>query len=156
MKSRGRSISAKERLKIGKERRYNLESYLGIISQAVESGNHNEVIKIVKEALTNGVPPLEILERGLVPGVQALGKLFKDGEVYLPEILISTRAMDRGVHELKPYLGTTEVYNKGTVVLGTVVGDLHDIGKNLVRLMLASNGFNVIDLGDRVSLVGHD
>ncbi|MFW6150200.1 MAG: cobalamin B12-binding domain-containing protein, partial [Chloroflexota bacterium] len=85
------------------------------------------------------------------PGIQALGKLFKDGQVYLPEILISVRAMDKGVQELKPYFGDVSIRRKGTIVLGTVEGDLHDIGKNLVRLMLESGGFTVEDLGVDVS-----
>jgi len=128
-----------------------LESYLGTISRAVEKGDDKQVLKIVRAALTGGVPPIDILEKGLVPGIQALGKLFKEGQAYLPEILISTRAMNRGVEELRPYLAGTNIYNKGTVVLGTVEGDLHDIGKNLVKLMLKSNGFNVADLGTDVS-----
>jgi len=124
-----------------------MESYLGNISRAVENGDDKQVIKIVKEALASGLPPIDILEKGLVPGIQALGKLFRDGQAYLPEILISVRAMKRGVDELKPCLAGTNIYNKGTVVLGTVEGDLHDIGKNIVKLMLESNGLNVIDLG---------
>ena len=128
-----------------------MESYLGTISRAVESGDDKQVIKIIGEALTNNVPAIDILEKGLVPGIQALGKLFKEGQAYLPEILISTRAMNRGVEELRPYLADTNIYNKGTVVLGTVEGDLHDIGKNLVKLMLESNGFKVADVGIDVS-----
>ena len=121
------------------------------ISLAVEQGDDKLIVKIVKEALASRVPPLDILQKGLVPGIQALGKLFKDGQVYLPEILISCRAMDRGVEELKPYLADTNIHDKGTVVLGTVEGDLHDIGKKLVRLMLGCNGFRVEDLGVDVS-----
>jgi len=128
-----------------------LESYFGTISQAVESGDDKQVVKIVKEALVSNVPPIDILERGLVPGIHTLGKLFKEGQAYLPEILISTRAMNRGVDALKPYLASTDIHRKGTVVLGTVEGDLHDIGKNLVKLMLECNGFNVVDLGIDVS-----
>jgi len=128
-----------------------LEGYLGTISRAVERGDDKQVIKIVKEALSTSMSPSDILERGLVPGIQALGKLFKDGEVYLPEVLLSCRAMDGGVEQLKPYLVDTNMHNKGTVVLGTVEGDLHDIGKNLVRLMLECNGFSVKDLGVDVS-----
>jgi len=128
-----------------------LESYLDTIYLAVETGDDKKVTKIVKEALASSVAPLDVLERGLVPGIQALGKLFKDGQVYLPEILISCRAMDRGVEQLKPYLAGIDIHNKGTVVLGTVEGDLHDIGKKLVRLMLESNGFSVEDLGVDVS-----
>ena len=128
-----------------------MESYLGTISRAVESGDDKQVVQVVGKALTNGVPAIDILEKGLVPGIQALGKLFKEGQVYLPEVLISTRAMNRGVEELKPYLAGTDIQYKGTVVLGTVEGDLHDIGKNLVKLMLESNGFKVADVGIDVS-----
>jgi 5-methyltetrahydrofolate--homocysteine methyltransferase len=120
---------------------------LKAISQAVESGDDKQVVRIAKDALKKGISAVDILEKGLVPGIQELGKLFKDGQVYLPEILISTRAMNRGVEELKPYLAGADIHKKGTVVIGTVEGDLHDIGKNLVKLMLESNGFNVVDLG---------
>jgi len=119
----------------------------GALSQSVQDGDHKKVVQTVREALENGMRAVDILEKGLVPGVQALGRLFKDGKVYLPEILISTRAMTRGLEELQPHLGRADIYNKGTVVLGTVEGDLHDIGKNLVGVMLGSNGFNVVDLG---------
>lgn len=128
-----------------------LGSYGETISRAVERGDDKQVIKIVRKALANGVSALDILEAGLVPGIQALGKLFRHGEAYLPEVLLSCRAMDRGVDELKPYLSDTNMHNKGTVVLGTVEGDLHDVGKNLIRLMLACNGFSVKDLGVDVS-----
>jgi 5-methyltetrahydrofolate--homocysteine methyltransferase len=129
-----------------------VENYLGNISRAVEKGDDKQVIKIVKEALTSGVAPLDLLEKGLVPGIQALGKLFRDGQAYLPEILLSTRAMDGGVKHLKPYLAGTSMHIKGTVVLGTVEGDLHDIGKNLVKMMLKCNGFSVKDLGIDISV----
>ena len=128
-----------------------MESDLSAISRAVEKGDDEQVLKLVKEALAGGVPAIDILEKGLVPGIQVLGKLFKDGQVYLPEILISTRAMNRGVDELRPHLAAADIYSKGTVVLGTVEGDLHDIGKNLVKLMLESNGFKVADAGIDVS-----
>jgi 5-methyltetrahydrofolate--homocysteine methyltransferase len=128
-----------------------LKSNLDAISQAVQDGDDKQTVGLVKKALAGGTPAIDILEKGLVPGVQVLGELFKDGQVYLPEILISTRAMNMGVEELKPHLGDIDIYTKGTVVLGTVEGDLHDIGKNLVGLMLTSNGFNVIDAGVDVS-----
>ncbi len=121
------------------------------LSQAVQEGDDKKVIQLVKEALAEGLPAVDILEKGLVPGVQALGQLFKDGQVYLPEILISTRAMNKGLEELQPHLGGADIHQKGTVVLGTVAGDLHDIGKNLVGMMLGSNGFNVVDAGVDVS-----
>ncbi len=124
-----------------------MPKHLQALSRAVESGDDKQVVALAREALKKGVPALDILEKGLVPGIQELGKLFKEGQVYLPEILISTRAMNRGVEELKSFLAGTEIHKRGTVVIGTVEGDLHDIGKNLVKLMLESNGFNVVDLG---------
>jgi 5-methyltetrahydrofolate--homocysteine methyltransferase len=117
------------------------------LSKAVETGDDKKVMELIKAELEKGTAPLDVLEKGLVPGVQALGQLFKDGQVYLPEILISVRAMNKGVAELKPLLAGTEVHTKGTVVLGSVEGDLHDIGKNLVRMMLESSGFKVVDMG---------
>jgi len=124
-----------------------MNNYSDGLSQAVQTGDDKKVVQLVKEALAEGLPATDILEKGLVPGVQALGQLFKDGEVYLPEILISIRAMNRGLEELQPHLAGTDIHTKGTVVLGTVEGDLHDIGKNLVGMMLSSNGFNVVDVG---------
>jgi len=125
--------------------------FSNVISQAVQDGDDKKVVQLVKEALAEHLPAMDILEKGLVPGVRALGQLFKDGQVYLPEILISTRAMNRGLEVLKPHLADADIHQKGTVVLGTVEGDLHDIGKNLVRMMLDSNGFNVVDAGVDVS-----
>ncbi len=117
------------------------------ISDAVQNGDDQLVVKLVKEALRQGTPATIILDSGLVPGIQRLGELFQDGEVFLPEVLISCRAMDRGVDEVKPFLSAAEVHKKGRVIIGTVEGDLHDIGKNIVRLMLECGGFEVIDLG---------
>ena len=117
------------------------------LANAVQNGDDDEAVQMVKEALAEGVPALKILDEALVPGIQQLGELFKDGEVFLPEVLIACRAMDRGVSELKPYLTSGEVHKKGKVIIGTVEGDLHDIGKNIVRLMLECAGFDVVDLG---------
>ena len=128
-----------------------MTDFSNVISQAVQDGDDKKVVQLVKEALAEHLPAMDILEKGLVPGVRALGQLFKDGQVYLPEILISTRAMNRGLEVLKPHLADADIHQKGTVVLGTVEGDLHDIGKNLVRMMLDSNGFNVVDAGVDVS-----
>ena len=122
-----------------------------ILSQAVQNGDDKQVVQTVKGGIKSGLPAMDILEKGLVPGVRALGQLFKDGQVYLPEILISTRAMNKGLEELEPHLAGTNIHKKGTVILGTVEGDLHDIGKNLVGMMLGSNGFNVVDAGVDVS-----
>jgi len=120
------------------------------IAQGVEKGDDKKVVELVTQAVKSGMPALQILDKGLVPGIQALGKCFKEGTAYLPEVLIATRAMNRGVEVLKPQLANVKVQSKGTVVIGTVEGDMHDIGKNLVRLMLESNGFTVDDLGNDV------
>ena len=128
-----------------------MTNFSSVLSQAVQGGDDKKVVQLVKEALAEGVPAMDILEKGLVPGVQALGQLFKDGQAYIPEILISSRAMNKGLEELQPYLAGVDIHKKGTIVLGTVEGDLHDIGKTLVGMMLGSNGFNIVDLGVDVS-----
>ena len=128
-----------------------MADYLATIAEGVQNGNEKLVTQTVDEALGAGVEPGEILSRGLVTGIQALGRLFKDGQVYLPEILISARAMRSGTEKLKPHLADKDIQKKGTVVVGTVEGDMHDIGKNLVKMMLESNGYEVHDLGVDVS-----
>ena len=120
---------------------------LATISQAVQDGDAEKAGQSVTEALSNNVRANDILDKGLVAGIQALGTRFKNGEAYLPEILISVRAMKRGVELVRPHLNPEEAREQGTVVLGTVEGDLHDIGKNLVKMLLEGNGFRVIDLG---------
>ncbi len=105
----------------------------------------------VKAAVAAGDSPADVLSEGLIPGMQELGDLFKDGQAFLPEILISVRAMKMGLDELQPRLVGQAPLGKGTVVLGTVEGDLHDIGKNLVGMLLRGNGFDVVDLGVDVS-----
>ena len=124
-----------------------MPDYLATIAEGVQNGNQELVTQTVDEALGAGIAPGEILSKGLVLGIQALGQLFKDGHAYLPEILISARAMRSGTEKLKPHLATKDIQKKGTVVIGTVEGDMHDIGKNLVKMMLESNGYEVCDLG---------
>ena len=128
-----------------------MSAYLTTIADGVQKGNQELVAKTVDEALKAGIAAEEILSKGLVPGIQALGQLFKDGQAYLPEILISARAMRSGTEKLKPHLDAKDIHKKGTVVIGTVEGDMHDIGKNLVKMMLESNGYEVHDLGVDVS-----
>lgn len=128
-----------------------MDDQLKRLEEAVQKGNHKTVEEDVGDALKNGIEPLVILEKGLVPGMQALGKLFKDGEVYLPEILIASRAMNMGVEKLKPHLEGLDRSSKGKILLGAIEGDLHDIGKNLVRMMLEGNGFQVYDIGVDIS-----
>jgi 5-methyltetrahydrofolate--homocysteine methyltransferase len=129
-----------------------MERILEMISSAVRKGNHEEAVKLVRDALNNTMTPADILSKGLVKGIQALGESFKDGQVFLPEILISVRAMNRGLEALKPHLIESDIPKRGVVVLGTVEGDLHDIGKNLVRMMLEGNGYQVFDLGVDVKI----
>jgi len=128
-----------------------MPDYLKTVADAVRNGDEKLTVQTVDEALKAGLEAGEILSNGLVPGIQALGQLFKDGQAYLPEILISARAMRSGTEKLRPLLAGTDVPNKGTVVIGTVEGDMHDIGKNLVKMMLESNGYDVHDLGVDVS-----
>ena len=121
------------------------------LSKMVESGKSKIVKTMVTEALENGVAAKDILEQGLLPGMSAIGDKFKNNEVYVPEVLIAARAMNAGVTLLKPHLAEGDVQTPGTAVIGTVKGDLHDIGKNLVKMMLEGKGLNVIDLGVDVS-----
>ncbi len=125
---------------------------LTTLATAVHNGDAKLVEQTVDEALNAGIAPKDILDKGLITGLQALGQLFKDGQAYLPEILTSARAMKIGIDKLNPLFAAKDVSKKGTVVLGTVSGDLHDIGKNLVRMMLECNGYEVRDLGEDVSV----
>jgi 5-methyltetrahydrofolate--homocysteine methyltransferase len=124
-----------------------MPDHLKKIAEAVKNGDEKLTVQAVDAALKARIAAAEILSNGLVPGIQALGQLFKDGQAYLPEILISARAMRSGTEKLRPHLAASDVKKKGTVVIGTVEGDMHDIGKNLVKMMLESNGYDVHDLG---------
>ena len=121
------------------------------VSEALQRGKADKVSKLVKQALNEGITPKNILEEGLIHGMSIIGKKFKKNEVYVPEVLIAARAMHAGMDVLKPKLIETGVKNIGKVVMGTVQGDLHDIGKNLVEMMLEGAGFEVIDLGTDIS-----
>ena len=107
--------------------------------------------KIVDDALSNGVPAEDILNDGFISAMAIIGDKFSEGEVYIPDVLIAARAMQVGVDKLRPLLSSDIASDRGTVVIGTVKGDLHDIGKNLVKYMFQGSGFNVIDLGNDVS-----
>ena len=121
------------------------------ISEALQRGDADNVEKMVKTALAEDVSPKEILDNGLISGMNIIGMKFKNNEIYVPEVLIAARAMYAGMNLLKPKLIETGVENIGKVVIGTVMGDLHDIGKNLVKMMLEGAGFEVVDLGVNVS-----
>ena len=121
------------------------------ISKALQRGDAEKVSELVSQALQEDIVPKKILEEGLIQGMSIIGEKFKKNEVYVPEVLIAARAMHAGMDVLKPKLTETGVKNIGKVVMGTVKGDLHDIGKNLVKMMLEGAGFEVIDLGVDVS-----
>ncbi len=117
------------------------------IYQNVVDGDAEAVSNGVKAALDAGVSPEEILGKGLVAAMDEVGKLFEEGELFVPEMLIAARAMQSGLALLKPRLMKADVKSAGKVAIGTVKGDLHDIGKNLVAMMLEGAGFEVKDLG---------
>ena len=121
------------------------------ISSFLQQGRAPIVKEKVEAALEQGLSAKDILEKGLLDGMSIIGNKFKNNEVFVPEVLIAARAMNAGVSILKPYLVEAGVQSKGTAVIGTVKGDLHDIGKNLVKMMLEGKGINVIDLGVDVS-----
>ena len=126
-------------------------SILTEISELLQKGRAPMVKEKVQAALDEGIDAKSILEEGLLSGMSVIGEKFKNNEVFVPEVLIAARAMNMGVSVLKPYLAEAGVETKGTAVIGTVKGDLHDIGKNLVKMMLEGKGINVIDLGTDVA-----
>ena len=117
------------------------------ISEELQKGNYEEIPKLVQEALNANIPPSKILSNGLVAGMDVVGEKFRRDEFFMPEVLISARAMQAGMDILRPKLIETGVKLAGKIVLGTVKGDLHDIGKNLVGMLMEGAGFQVIDLG---------
>lgn len=117
------------------------------IKEAVVDGETDEIEELVQDALDEGIDPNVIINEGLIGGMDVVAPLFRDGEMFVPEVMESADCMKIGTTMLKPYLGEEGMETKGTVVFGTIDGDLHDIGKNLCVLMLESNGYEVIDLG---------
>ena len=121
------------------------------ISEALQVGDISGVEQGVSTALDNGISPREVLEKGLLEAMEIIGDKFTKNEVFVPEVMLAARAMNAGMTVLKPKLVETGIEPIGKVVIGTVKGDLHDIGKNLVKMMLEGVGFEVIDLGVDVS-----
>jgi len=121
------------------------------IADSLIKGQAPRVAELVKEGIDEGVSPGDILSEGLIAGMSVVGERFKKNEIYVPEVLIAARAMHAGMNELKPLLSASGVEPKGTLAIGTVKGDLHDIGKNLVMMMMEGAGYEVIDLGVDVS-----
>lgn len=122
-------------------------STLEQIAENLIKGKANEVKALVEQALSEGEEPGKILNEGMLKGMNVIGVRFKNNEVYVPEVLIAARAMKAGMEILQPQLTATGVKPIGTIAVGTVKGDLHDIGKNLVRMMLEGAGFKVVDIG---------
>jgi 5-methyltetrahydrofolate--homocysteine methyltransferase len=120
---------------------------LSALAESLINGKADDVRKLTQEALDGGVSPAEVLNDGLIKGMGVVGERFKNNEFYVPEVLIAARAMHAGMDILKPVLAESGVEPIGKVLLGTVKGDLHDIGKNLVAMMLEGAGFEVVDLG---------
>lgn len=118
---------------------------------AVMEGNAPEAASQVETALAAGTSPNDILYQGCIAAMDQVGQLFEDGDYFVPEMLIAARAMQSAMDVLKPHLAEDEIGASGTAVIGTVAGDLHDIGKNLVGMMMGGAGFKVIDLGTDVS-----
>jgi 5-methyltetrahydrofolate--homocysteine methyltransferase len=124
---------------------------LAEISQHLQSGADQEVARLTRQAIDEGIPPGEILDGGLIAAMNVVGERFKTHEIFLPEVLLAARAMYAGMDQLRPLLIREGIPSRGRVVLGSVQGDLHDIGKNLVGIMLKGAGFEVIDLGNDVA-----
>jgi 5-methyltetrahydrofolate--homocysteine methyltransferase len=120
---------------------------LNALAEAIISGNQQEAVRLTKEALDGGTGPGDVLNKGLVAGMAVVGARFKANEFYVPEVLIAARAMKSSMELLRPQLVASGVEPRGTVLIGTVRGDLHDIGKNLVAMMLEGAGYNVVDMG---------
>jgi corrinoid protein of di/trimethylamine methyltransferase len=120
------------------------------ISEQLQKGKAKIVKELVEKAVADGVPVKEILDEGLLGGMSIIGAKFKNNEVFVPEVLVAARAMNMGALVLKPLLAEAGIKASGKVCLGTVKGDLHDIGKNLVKMMMEGKGLEVIDLGTDV------
>jgi 5-methyltetrahydrofolate--homocysteine methyltransferase len=120
------------------------------ISLALQQGDHQRVHELTVQAIAAAIHPKSILDDGLIAGMNVVGERFKNHEIFLPEVLLAARAMYAGMDQLKPLLIEAGIPSIGKVVLGTMQGDLHDIGKNLVGIMLRGAGFEVIDLGNDV------
>lgn len=127
-----------------------MSAVLEQIKESLMKGKANDVKTLVQQALNEKIGAADILNNGLLGGMSIIGARFKKNEVYVPEVLIAARAMKAGLEVLKPALAAAKVEPRGVVVIGTVKGDLHDIGKNLVGMMLEGGGFKVVDAGINV------
>jgi len=117
------------------------------LAEAVFQGDFAGVNDLTQKLIDSGTDPMEIINKGLIEGMNIVAPKFKAGEMFVPEVMMAAKAMHSGLELVKPLLADQDMPSKGTVIIGTVAGDLHDIGKNLVSMILESGGFNVIDLG---------
>jgi 5-methyltetrahydrofolate--homocysteine methyltransferase len=124
---------------------------LETLMQAVIAGRRKEAMDLTLQAIEQGADPQDLIDRFLIPALKVVGDRFQKREIFVPEMMIAAKSMQSCVDLLKPLLKKDQLPNLGTVVVGTVFGDLHDIGKNLVRLLLESSGFKVVDLGVNVA-----
>ena len=128
-----------------------MEELLEKMANELIAGKQDEVIKLAQEALDKGVAAKEILDNGLLAGMDVVGQRFKAGDMFIPEVLLCARCMHGAMDILKPLLSEGDAAGAGTYLIGTVEGDLHDIGKNLVSMMLQGAGFKVVDLGTNIT-----
>ncbi len=124
---------------------------LNQISTFMQQGRAPKVQELVTQALEQGIAPRQILQNGLLDGMDIIGEKFKNNQIFVPEVLIAARAMNSALEILRPRLAEAGVAEQGTIIIGTVKGDLHDIGKNLVKMMMEGKGLKVVDLGVNVS-----
>lgn len=117
------------------------------ISEAVQEGELEDVVDLTKEALDDEESPQDIMNLGLIAGMNVVGELFRDGEIYVPDVLIAAKTMDAGMEVIKPFLKAGDIKKSGKVVFCTVLGDLHDIGKKLCVMLMEGAGYEVIDIG---------
>ena len=117
------------------------------LADSIITGDNVKSREIAQKLIDEGVTAIEILNNGLMPGMDVVGKKFKANEIFIPEVLIAARAMHVAMDVIKPLLSASDIPSRGTIVIGTVRGDLHDIGKNLVAMMLEGKGFTVVDIG---------
>jgi 5-methyltetrahydrofolate--homocysteine methyltransferase len=132
------------------ERRPEMADIMERIAKNLYNGEDGEVAELVQKALEDGIAPGDILSNGLIAGMDEVGRDFKAGDLFVPEVLIAARAMHAGMNILRPLLTESDAASAGKYVIGTVKGDLHDIGKNLVKMMLEGAGFETVDLGTDV------
>lgn len=132
-----------------------LDELLELMGEDLYDGYAEEVVEEVTEALARGMAPDDLLANGLVAGMDVVGADFRDGVLFVPEVLMAAKAMKAGMKILRPLLAETNASKVGTAVIGTVKGDIHDIGKNLVGMMLEGAGFEVVDLGTNIDVEGY-